>query len=258
MDNYSHMDIPVALTTVYHMASQTTAQHALNTNNTHLNAAANGGAATGRNPAYGLEDEAMDGYRNNDNPAFRPASRAPQLYESDQPAAEIQRSDNTKLLRAPQKYMESVIATTLTEHYIQTMIDARLGEVGAQVALGDMYRDGKGVQQDYQTAMDWYLLAEEQGNLNACSRLGDLYRDGLGVEVDKVVAKSWYQKAADQGLESAQYNLNCLTLNFKGVHTNIYDELKWLQKAANDGVLGAERKLRLAMDRIDDFALERV
>ncbi|KAF9904912.1 hypothetical protein EC991_002212 [Linnemannia zychae] len=198
MDNYSHMDIPVALTTVYHTTSRASAQDASNTSWTHASFTGGGDAISRRNPVYGLEEEAMDGYRNNDNPAFQPAPRAPQLYEGDRLSTEKKRSDDTKQLRAPQEHTECVAATTLTEQYIQTMVDARLGKANAQVALGDMYKNGQGVQQDYLTAMDWYLLAAEQGNQDAYTRLGDLHKDGLGVEVDYTAAMNWYQKGTDQ------------------------------------------------------------
>ncbi|KAK3820833.1 MAG: hypothetical protein JOS17DRAFT_793643 [Linnemannia elongata] len=38
----------------------------------------------------------------------------------------------------------------------ETMMNARLGDKYAQNSLGEMYKDGRGVHQDYQTAMDWF------------------------------------------------------------------------------------------------------
>ena len=40
-----------------------------------------------------------------------------------------------------------------------TLISARLGNRDAQLSLGDVYRGGSGVLQDYRAAMAWYLRA---------------------------------------------------------------------------------------------------
>ena len=47
-----------------------------------------------------------------------------------------------------------------------------------------MYYNGKGVPQDYKTAVKWYTLAAEQGNADAQVNLGDMYRKGDGVQQD--------------------------------------------------------------------------
>ncbi|KAG0253932.1 hypothetical protein BGZ95_006175, partial [Linnemannia exigua] len=222
MDNYSHIDNPNVLKNVYETTSQTGSQGVSIVNSISTNTATIGDTGKGRNPVYGLENTAMDNYSHIDNPALLPAPRAPQLYKDDETTdvAGVHRSVNTNQPRAPQKYMEAVIAPTVLEKYIQTMLDARLGDAASQVALGDMYKDGKGVQQDYQTAMDWYLMAAEQGNTDAYVSVGGLYLNGLCVQVDNVKAQSWYQKAADKGNADA---LEFLSGNFEDPHPNRID-----------------------------------
>lgn len=47
-------------------------------------------------------------------------------------------------------------------------------------------------------------LQEEQGNPAAQTSLGALYRDGLGVEQSDEKAIEWFTKAAEQGDEDAK------------------------------------------------------
>jgi uncharacterized protein len=65
--------------------------------------------------------------------------------------------------------------------------------------MGDRYFTGRGLEQDYAKAFEWYRKAADQGLADAESRLGYLYTNGLGVSRDIDQARAWYQKAADQG-----------------------------------------------------------
>ncbi|KAK3836746.1 MAG: hypothetical protein J3R72DRAFT_526204 [Linnemannia gamsii] len=256
MDNYSHMDIPITFTKIYETTSQTAAQNMLTADRTHINTAANGDTASRRNPTYGLEDVAMDNYRNIDNPAFQPAPRAPQLYKSDETTAENDTaetilSDSTNQPRAPQLYTESVTPNTLTE-YIQMMVEARLGDVASQVILGDMYNDARGVKHDFQAAADWYLKAAEQGNPEACRKLGIAYSGGLGVTKDYSVAMDWFREAAGRGDVLALSKIGHIYANRIDVPQDYAKELGWFKKAADQGNLDAKMYLRLVMERIAD------
>ena len=44
---------------------------------------------------------------------------------------------------------------------------AEQGNAEAQINLGRMYANGRGVKQNHQEAVKWYLLAGEQGNAEA-------------------------------------------------------------------------------------------
>ena len=77
-----------------------------------------------------------------------------------------------------------------------------------------MYRDGRGVPQDYAVAVSWFRKAADQGYGDAQYDLGNMY---LSVLRDYAAAVSWYRKAADQGNASAQYNLGLMYANGQGV-----------------------------------------
>ena len=65
--------------------------------------------------------------------------------------------------------------------------------------MGDHYFYGRGVEQDYAKAMEWYRRAAHQGFANAQHNIGALYENGWGVAKDIDLAKVWYQRAAEQG-----------------------------------------------------------
>jgi hypothetical protein len=65
--------------------------------------------------------------------------------------------------------------------------------------MGVMYELGRGVPQDYKTAVKWFRLAAEQGNANAQYSLGFMYDLGDGVLKDYVYAHMWYNIAASSG-----------------------------------------------------------
>jgi TPR repeat protein len=80
---------------------------------------------------------------------------------------------------------------------------AEKGNVKAQVSLGIMYSQGRGVPQDYVESVKWVRLAAEQGSAGAQYNLGRMYFEGLGVPQDWVLALMWTNLAAAQGHEAA-------------------------------------------------------
>lgn len=73
---------------------------------------------------------------------------------------------------------------------------AEAGDAEAQSIVGEIYERGLGVQPNYTTAAEWYLLAANAGNPRAQIDLGHLYESGLGVTADPRAALAWYRKAA--------------------------------------------------------------
>jgi TPR repeat protein len=67
-----------------------------------------------------------------------------------------------------------------------------------------MYKEGKGVGQDYKEAVRWYLEAAGQGHAQAQFNLGLMYSKGDEIELDYKEAVKWYNKAAEQGIDYAK------------------------------------------------------
>ena len=95
---------------------------------------------------------------------------------------------------------------------------AEQGDAEGQCNLGCMYRDGRGVEQDDEQAVNWLRKSAEQGNANGQFNLGWMYDNGRGVEQDDEQAVFWYRKAAEQDgvwSEVAQKLLQKLGINWK-------------------------------------------
>ena len=71
-----------------------------------------------------------------------------------------------------------------------------------------MYRNGKGVPQDYKEAVRLYRLSAEQGYALAQYNLGLMYYKGQGVPQDYVSAHMWWNISGVNGDKDAVKNRN--------------------------------------------------
>jgi len=94
---------------------------------------------------------------------------------------------------------------------------AELGDAAAQLTLGVMYDNGKGVPEDDVEAVKWYTMAAAQGKAAAQFNLGVKYAKGQGVAQDYAEAVKWYKLAAAQGEAAAQFNLGFRYATGKGI-----------------------------------------
>ncbi len=84
---------------------------------------------------------------------------------------------------------------------------AEQGDAKAQHELGVLLAVGKGGQQNYIEAVQWFRRAAERGHGGAQFWLGNLYMRGAGVPRDTAQMIQWWRKAALQGNINAQYSL---------------------------------------------------
>lgn len=84
------------------------------------------------------------------------------------------------------------------------------GFLDAQVALGDLYRTGRGAERDDQEAMRWYQSAAEGGSPAGLRSVGVLYETGAGVGQDYARARQQYEIAAELGDAEAARRLAIL------------------------------------------------
>lgn len=73
---------------------------------------------------------------------------------------------------------------------------AEQGVASAQFYLGLMHERGRGLKQDYRTALTWFRKAAAQGYAGPQNNIGLLYEKGRGVREDLVRALMWYHVAA--------------------------------------------------------------
>ncbi|KAF9332726.1 hypothetical protein BGZ91_011583 [Linnemannia elongata] len=143
-------------------------------------------------------------------------------------------SDNKDFHRGPQLYVDNLE---------QTHTNADLGDVAAQVKLGDMYLEGIVAPQNYHLALKWYLKAAEQDDADAQRKVGNIHCKGLGVPQDQAKGMEWYLKAAKQGDAPAQCKVAMLYSTGDGVTKDYKHAAKWYRKSAEQGYAPAQRSL---------------
>jgi uncharacterized protein len=112
---------------------------------------------------------------------------------------------------------------------------AEQGITSAQHKMGWMYERGKGVPQNYKTAVKWYRLAAEQGHASSQYNLGVMYGQGKGVPQDWKTAMKWWKLAGKQGIVDAQYSLGFMYQNGETDPQDYKTAVKWLKLAARQG-----------------------
>lgn len=135
---------------------------------------------------------------------------------------------------------------------------ATKGDAEAQFFLGMMFHHGLGVVQDTKKAIQWYLLASQQGNKEALFisylipakqgsaqaqiNLGNMYAIGQGVNQNLKQAIKWFTLAAKQGITSAQFKLGYIFFYGQGV-ADYKRAAFWYLLAAQQGNIDAQFNL---------------
>jgi TPR repeat protein len=76
---------------------------------------------------------------------------------------------------------------------------AALGYAEAIRNLGNLYREGRGVTANAETALVLYEMAARAGFVDAMVDAGFLYDEGMGVPASEKIAMCWYSAAAEAG-----------------------------------------------------------
>ena len=111
---------------------------------------------------------------------------------------------------------------------------ASTGDARAQLDLAVRYRDGKGVNCDYDLAMHWAHIAADHGDASAMDFVGYAYLTGRGTACNAHVAFGYFRAAADDSAQ-AGYNLGQCYFGAQGVEQDIPKALGAWKKAAEMG-----------------------
>ena len=114
-------------------------------------------------------------------------------------------------------------------------VAAEHGFVHDEVALGEAYFTGSGVEQNLKLAAHWYEKAAGSGDPAAMNQLGYFYQTGMGVKADAARAAHWYQLAASSGLLRAKVNLGVAYLFGSGVAQSTQTAEQLFKEAARAG-----------------------
>ena len=122
---------------------------------------------------------------------------------------------------------------------------AEQGDARAQLFLGSMYQNGKGITKDIVAAVSWYRKAAKQGHSQAQTILGWMLAYGKveGVKKNAKEAVSLFRKAAGQGDFFAYYNLGKVYMLGIGVKQDNIMAFVWYDVAGENGHgLGIEKR----------------
>lgn len=118
--------------------------------------------------------------------------------------------------------------------WLQTAAEA--GVTQAQLVLGQMLLDGRGLPPDAYAAIAWFRQAANGDHPMAMNMVGRCYENGWGVaEPDATVAAYWYRLAARQGLDWGMYNYATLLALGNGVPQDAACALEWFLSACRLG-----------------------
>lgn len=106
---------------------------------------------------------------------------------------------------------------------------AENGDWASQYALGLIYGNGQGVEQDFEESVKWFRKAAEQNCYFSAHALGSAYAKGEGVAQNDSLAIMWYEKAAQQGYVKSAAALGMAYYSGRlGVRQNFPKAAEWL------------------------------
>jgi hypothetical protein len=126
-------------------------------------------------------------------------------------------------------------------------VAAKRGDEAAEYFVGKAYFQGKGVDQDYGKAAEFFRCAAEQGNAPAQNDLGVMFESGLGVEQNLPEAFTWFTRSAEQGDPNGQCNLGRMYATGSGVDIDLVKAYQWLSLSMAQGE-GAARSLLVGIE----------
>lgn len=121
---------------------------------------------------------------------------------------------------------------------------AAAGSDKAQMRLGVIYLQGRGVTADIDKALYYYRMAAERKIAFAQLKLAKIYLDGKYIEADPQKALSWLLRSARQGFIPAQLYLSKLYENGTFVDRDLVKAHQWITIASSltDTDLGPRRE----------------
>ncbi len=118
--------------------------------------------------------------------------------------------------------------------------DAEAGNPYAALGVAYLYQHGKGIEQDYREAEQWYKHSADRGCSRAMWELAKAYRKGTFVEADFSDYLHFLKKAAGAGIPEARLELALLNISGDMVPRNPRIAFNWMRLAADQHLPMAE------------------
>ena len=140
--------------------------------------------------------------------------------------------NNLAMLRLGHIYSNDGNATCAINWYKKA---AEHGKAYADTCIGEIYRNGNGIKQNYEKAYGYFKKAANNGEPEAQNYLGLMFLQGEHVKENDEKAVAYFQQAAEQELPVAQYNLGSCYYNGWGTSKDNGSAKFWMKKAAEQG-----------------------
>ena len=130
----------------------------------------------------------------------------------------------------------------------------------AQIALAECYEKGEGTKKNYAQALVWYKKAEH-ASFSAKFKVGTFYLYGLDVEEDHETAAQWFEKATSEekyASRDARYMLGLMCECGDGVRQDLYKAIelyRHIPKTAKARIPKVEERLaRQSVMNVEEYA----
>lgn len=124
-------------------------------------------------------------------------------FEALRLASELHEADNAEI-------MHPDVSDFLIDLYLSEIAE---GNAEAMCSLGALYYTGRGGEQDYAKAVEYYTMAAEKGNRQAQENLGYCYYYGRSVDIDYKKAYHYFVKGALDGHLNSLYKIGDMYKN---------------------------------------------
>lgn len=112
---------------------------------------------------------------------------------------------------------------------------AALGDAGAMFHLGKIYSIGIAVEQNFNTAVQWYQQSVTKGDVRAHCNLGWMYQSGFGVEEDLPRGFELLKVGSDAGVLEARATIAMMLLSGDGCNSDIPLSFSMLEDCFDHG-----------------------
>jgi TPR repeat protein len=150
-------------------------------------------------------------------------------------ALEVSQQRLEQLQRMSYRELRLLLTGDPAEAAIWVRSAAEHGMPAAQLRLGRMLLEGKGVARDERAAFLWFVRAADQGDAQAMNMAGRCHESGWGVAVDLELAAARYRSSAYAGHDWGEYNFGNMLFEGHGIARDREQALYWYLRAAAQG-----------------------
>lgn len=140
------------------------------------------------------------------------------------------------------------------EKKLQAVIElCEAGDPEMCAFLGKEFYFGMNVPQDLDRALRYLTTAANAGDAISRFLVGFMHWSGRGTQPDQDKALEWFLLASEQGVPEAMYNVAKILL-IKDPKANREEAVSWLERSSNAGYDAAADMLRDVREWIDEGA----